>query len=96
MGNLYDHLRSHVQPALESKLEEFALLGYGQVSEQELWNFLHKKKWKKAEEDKSVSQIVEDILSTKVGEFFNFASVEAFKGAEFSFDNEEDLKELLK
>lgn len=95
ISHIYDHLRNDVQPALNSKLEEFLLLGYGQVTEQELWNFLNKKKWKKANESKRVAEIVDDILSVKVGEYISFASVEALKGTKFVFDDEE-LQDLLK
>ncbi|MFO1443060.1 post-transcriptional regulator [Bacillus sp. Bva_UNVM-123] len=95
-SHLNDSLRKDVQVVLQSKLEEFSLLGYGQVSEQEIWNFLIRKKWRKLSEPKLIHEIVEDILSVKVGEFFNFATVEAIKEAEFAFDNEEELQELLK
>lgn len=92
----YDHLRNEIMPALKSKQEEFALLGYGQVNENEIWEFLKKKKWKKAEEEKRISEIIQDIFSIKVGEFFNYATVEAFKEADFAFDDEEELRKLLK
>lgn len=95
INHIYDHLRNDVQPALNSKLEEFSMLGYGQVAEQELWDFLIKKKWKKLNESKRISEIVDDILSVKVGEFFSFASIEALKETEFVLD-EEGLRELLK
>ncbi|MBU8879524.1 post-transcriptional regulator [Bacillus sp. FJAT-29790] len=96
IGHTYDHFRSQVQPALVSKLEEFSLLGYGSVAEHEVWEFLKRKKWKKKDEGKQLFEIVEDILSIKVGDYFSFATIEAFKGAEFAFNNEEELRELLK
>ncbi|MFE8696845.1 post-transcriptional regulator [Cytobacillus sp. FJAT-53684] len=95
-SHAYDHFREHVQPALRSKLEEFFLLGYGHVKEKELWDFLVRKKWRKTDENKRISELVEDILSIKVGEYFHFATIEAFKGAEFAFDDEDELRELLK
>ena len=96
ISHTYDHLRYELKPALQSKQEEFALLGYGQVSEQELWNFLKRKKWRKADENKRISDIVQDILTVKVGEYFNYATVEAFKEADFAFDDEEELRKLLR
>jgi Post-transcriptional regulator len=95
-GHAYDSFRYQVQPAIASKLEEFSLLGYGHVKEQQLWDFLTTKKWRKTAQDKRIAEIVDDILSVKVGDYFNFATVEAFKGAEFSFDDEDELRELLK
>jgi len=40
--------------------------------------------------------VIQDILSVKVSEYLSYAAIESYKHAEFSFDNEADLKELLK
>ena len=95
-SHMNDFLRKDVKVVLDSKLEEFSLLGYERVTEQELWNFLTRKKWRKETEPKLVLEVVSDIMSIKVGEFINYATVEAFKEAEFSFNNEDELRELLK
>ncbi|MEQ2526363.1 post-transcriptional regulator [Robertmurraya yapensis] len=92
----YERFRNEVKPALKSKVEELSLLGYGTIQEQQLWDFLINKKWKRVKEDIKLFEIVEEVMSLKAGEFMNYASVEALKLSEFSFDNEEDLKELLK
>lgn len=96
IGHEYDRYRSQVQPALKSKLDEFSLLGYETINEQELWKYLTKKKWKKVQEDIKLYEVVQDIMSVNVGEYMNFATIEAFKKTEFSFDSEDELKELLK
>ena len=49
-----------VQPALNSKKEEFKRLGYI-VEDTDIWNYLIKTKWKKGF-NLSLSDIVEDIL----------------------------------
>lgn len=95
-GHLYDHYRIQVQPALQSKMEELYLLGYGTVMESQLWSFLTKKKWKRPKEEIRLYEIVQEILSLDPGEFMNFQTVEALKSSEFSFQNEEDWKELMK
>ncbi len=92
----FERFRNQVIPALKSKVEELSLLGYGTVREEQLWEFLTHKKWKKVKEDKKLYEIIDDILSVKPGEYMNYASVEALKLSEFSFDNEEELRELLK
>jgi len=92
----YTHFRYQVQPALVSKLEEFYLLGYDSVSEDGLWNFLTKKRWKKVKEDINLYEIIQDILAVKVSDFINFATIEAYKTTEFSFEDDNELKELLK
>ncbi|AGK55050.1 post-transcriptional regulator [Bacillus sp. 1NLA3E] len=95
-GHDYDCFHEAVYPALKSKLEEFMLLGYATISERELWTYLTNKKWRKCKEDIHLYEIVQDILSVQIGDYMNFATVEAFKQPDFSFESEEDRKELLK
>ena len=45
----YDQFHNKVRPALISKQEEFLLLGYDNVSEEDIWTFLLKKKWRQKE-----------------------------------------------
>lgn len=96
IGHEYDRFRQVVGPVLKSKLEEFELLGYGTVKEQELWNFLTRKKWRKPNEEIHLYEIVQDIFSVPIGEYMNFATVEAFKVTDFSIDDKDDMKDLLK
>ena len=93
-----DHERFYetVRPALQSKIEELSFLGYESVSEKDIWDFLVKKKWKRKNSDLKLFEVVQSILSLKVGEFMNYKTVEAFKEASFSLDNEEERLELLK
>ncbi|WP_409297499.1 post-transcriptional regulator [Peribacillus sp. SCS-26] len=92
----YQHYREKVRPALDSKLDEFALLGYGEVKEDELWLYLTRKKWKKPKEDIRLFEVVEDILSLTVSEFMNFTTIEAFKQPSiFSAEGKKELKDLL-
>ncbi|WP_144547791.1 post-transcriptional regulator [Bacillus sp. X1(2014)] len=92
----FEHFRPQVQPAVASKLLEFQLLGLDSVSEQELWDFLIKKKWKKIKEDMKLYEIIQEILSVKASDYLNFATIEAYKASEFSIHDEDELKELLK
>ena len=85
--------RHHVRPAIISKLEEFNLLGYEDVTEDKLWSYLLNKKWKKTTE-LALHEVVRDILSLKVGEFMNYATVESYKGTSWFESNEG--KTLLK
>ena len=41
-------------------------------------------------------EIVQSILSVKVGEYINYITVEALKQAELTLDSEEERLELLK
>jgi hypothetical protein len=98
MDNIHvnEDFRTQVQPALKSKLEEFRLLGVDSVSEQGLWGFLVKKKWKKVKHEMKLYEMIQDILSVRVSDYLNYVTIEAYKTSEFSFDNEAELKELLK
>ncbi|MFP5106460.1 post-transcriptional regulator [Neobacillus sp. C211] len=92
----FEHFRTQVQPAVASKLTEFQLLGIDSVTEKELWDFLIKKKWKKVKEEMKLYEIIQEILSVKASDYLSFATIEAYKTTEFSFDDEDELKELLK
>lgn len=96
IGHEYDRFRQIVGPALTSKLEEFEILGYDTIKEQDLWNFLTRKKWRKCKEEIHLYELVQDIMSVQIGVYMNFATVEAFKEADFSFNDEAEMKELLK
>jgi len=93
----YEQFRENVRPVLTVKCEEFTLFGYDKVSEDELWNYLQKKKWKKeTSHDKLLYQVVSDIMSIKIGEYMNYATVEAFKSPDwFSEEGREELEKLL-
>jgi len=95
-GHKYSHFRAQVQPVLVSKLEEFYLLGYDSVSEEGLWKFLTKKRWKKVKEDIQLYEIIQEIFAVKVSDYISFATIESYKATEFSLDDENELKELLK
>ncbi|WP_445490176.1 post-transcriptional regulator [Niallia sp. 03133] len=96
-AHLYDHYRKEVQPALKSKLEEFHLLGYETITEDELWFYLTKKKWKKPADSGRLFILVQDILNVKIAEYMNFATIEAYRADDFfSVLSEEEKKELLK
>jgi hypothetical protein len=95
--HLYDHYRNEVKPVLKSKLDEFQLLGYDTIDEGELWLFLTTKKWKKPVENIRISELVQSILNVKIGEYMNFATMEAYKSPNFfTVLSEEEKKELLK
>jgi hypothetical protein len=89
----FDEFKDHVKPAIVSKLEEFILLGYEDVSEEKLWAFLKNKKWKKTPV-LSVHEVVRDVLALKIGDFMNYATVESFKSSSW-FESEEG-KDALK
>lgn len=94
--HMYEQFRKNVRPAIKSKLEELEMLGYGAVTEEEMWEYLLNKRWKKPKEDARLYEIVADILAVKPGEYMNFATVEAFKLSSVTLSDEEERRELLK
>ncbi len=93
----YDEYFELLQPALKSKVEEFLLIGYGKVEIKDLWEYLTKKKWKKTKADIRLHELFSDVLSVKVGEYMNFATIEAYKSSNWFVELDGDeLRELLK
>ena len=83
-----------VRPAMQSKLEEFKMLGYPTIKSDEIWDFLHAKKWKRTPE-LALHKIVNDIIVLKAGEIINYQTVEAIKAPSLFLDQAE-LEALLK
>jgi hypothetical protein len=79
----WDETKEYVQPAILSKVEEFKLLGYNTVSEEEVWNCLRRKIWKRNEEPAPLRELVNDILSLSIGVYMSYITVEAYKGPSF-------------
>ncbi|CAI6287475.1 post-transcriptional regulator [Bacillus subtilis] len=92
-----DLYKDHVRLFLYSKLEEFKILGYDDVELESLWSYLTDKKWKKKTE-LNIYELASDILSVKIGEFMNYATVESFKTSNWlgSEEGQEALEELLR
>jgi hypothetical protein len=75
----WEEVREYVQPAILSKVEEFHIFGFNRATEDEVWQCLKKKKWKKEESPKPVRELVNDILSLSTGMYMNFVTNEAYK-----------------
>ncbi|MFD0871189.1 Uncharacterised protein [Chlamydia abortus] len=84
-----DHERPFTTEELEEvilhlcrmKAEEFAVIGYEQVSEREIRNYFNDKYRHKGHPP--LHQLVNDILSLSVPQFMNWMTMQAFKGAPF-------------
>lgn len=89
--------KDHLRPFLYSKLEEFNILGYDEVELGSLWSYLIEKKWRKMQEPQ-IHALADSILSVKIGEYMNYATVESFKTSNW-FESDEGsqvLEDLLK
>jgi Post-transcriptional regulator len=72
-----DKYREDLIEVVNSKVEEFHFLGYDRVTEEEVWDCLKKRKWKKYKEEKMLHQLVNDVLSLSPSEFMNYLTIEA-------------------
>lgn len=92
----YEQYKEQVGLAITSKLEEFKMLGYGDVAENEFWKFLFTKKWKQTKDEVHLYEIVADILAVQPGEYMNYKTIEAFRQGQSVLDDKDELNELLK
>ncbi|MGG0382683.1 post-transcriptional regulator [Priestia filamentosa] len=87
--------RRLVEPAMRSKMEEFRLFGYEEVTEEIVWQFLQQKKWKNRKiEELKLYELVNDILGVKISEVMNFMTIEVFKN-DRAKKGLEDISDLL-
>lgn len=73
-------LNELIEQLCRSKAEEFRMIGYEQVSGEDIWNCVSDKYHKGIP---SLHQVVNDILSLKVTSFMNYMTLSAFKGSRF-------------
>lgn len=92
----YERFHIKVKPALKCKVEEFIVLGLKEVTEDDIWQYLTMKKWKKPNQEIHLYEIVADIISLSSNQFMTFRMVEAYKAPNL-FDplSKEELNELL-
>jgi hypothetical protein len=97
MGIDYEHIYQHVLPALESKRNEFKHYQYDSVTEEDIWKYLLRKKWRKRDvSEMQLYQMINDIMQTSPAEYMTNTQVEEFKTSNwFSELNQEELQVLL-
>jgi hypothetical protein len=72
-----EELNDVVEKLCHSKAEEFHLLGYENVTGQEIWQCVSSR-YKK--EMPMLHAVVNDVLSLKVTQFMNWLTMQAYKG----------------
>ncbi len=75
--------KSFAEPVLESKVEEFKLMGYSRANKEEIWTCLRKKVWK-GEPEKRIYEVVQDIFHLSSQLYVSYLTVDAYQN--------EDLK----
>ena len=74
-------LNELIEQLCRSKAEEFRLIGYEHVQDEEIWNYVSEKYAKSGMPRLHV--IVNDILSLKATKFMDWLTMNAFKGKPF-------------
>ncbi|KXH87346.1 hypothetical protein AU377_01860 [Sporosarcina sp. HYO08] len=88
---------THTLPAIESKMKEFHLYGYEAVTEEDIWTYCIRKKWRnKNVESMRMHEIVNGILSISPAEYMTFKQIEEQRESDWFSDlNRAELETLL-
>lgn len=70
--------KKEVEPALRSKQGDFKIIGYAEVSKEEIWQCLEEKVWK-GNPEKRLYEVVEDIFHLSTATYMSFMTVNALK-----------------
>lgn len=72
-----DKWRPDIEEVLDSKLNEFGLLGYPKASKEEIWTCLKERVWK--ERELFLHEAVADIFSLQPSAYMNYLARKAYK-----------------
>ena len=67
-----------ILPFLESKVEEFHMMGYNQATMEDIWNCLVQKVWK-GEPEKRIYQVVADIMHLKSSTYLSYLTTKSLE-----------------
>ncbi|GAF65898.1 post-transcriptional regulator [Alkalihalobacillus trypoxylicola] len=74
----FEAWREVVEPALQSKVDEFHLLGYERVTDQEVWECLMYQ-LRKSKEFMHLNQFVNHLLSLKPQIYMNWLTIQSYQ-----------------
>ena len=98
MSIVHKPLFDQVQLVLQSKLDDFKMQRYTEITMEEMWNYCMKKKWKKRQiEDIPIYEIVATIYSLTPSEIVSQAHINELYKTDLNLGiNLEELNLLLK
>ncbi|MET3682518.1 hypothetical protein ABID56_000599 [Alkalibacillus flavidus] len=73
-----EHWRPELYDVIQSKVDELTILGYDEVSHDDVWRCLNQKVWRKNKE-LTLHQVVQDILHMTDQLFMSYLTVQAQK-----------------
>ncbi|MCT2537992.1 post-transcriptional regulator [Aquibacillus koreensis] len=68
-------------PVLDSKVDEFKLLGYSRTTVDDIWNCLTQKVWK-GDPDKRLHEVTQDIFHLSSNIYMSYLTIHAYKDDE--------------
>jgi hypothetical protein len=70
--------KAMILPTLESKADEFQMMGYSRANPEEIWDCLVKKVWK-GDPEKRIYEVVQDIFHLGSGTYISYLTVAAYQ-----------------
>lgn len=70
--------KQYIEPVLKSKVQEFKLLGYNKVTQEEIWNCLVERIWK-GNPERRLHEIVQDVYHLSANEYMNYMTIDAYQ-----------------
>ncbi|MEN2765878.1 post-transcriptional regulator [Ornithinibacillus xuwenensis] len=67
-----------LMPVLESKAEEFQLMGYTRATDEDIWKCLVKKVWK-GNPEKRLHEVVQDVFHLSSNIYMSYLTVDAYQ-----------------
>jgi hypothetical protein len=87
---LIEAYREQLSIVLESKVEEFQMLGYDRVTKEDVWKCLKTRKWKKVDSDVRLYELVNDVLTLTANDYMTFLTMKAYQAPLWSFEEYEN------
>jgi len=92
----FEQIFKHALPAIQSKRDEFRLYGYHTVTNEEIWKFCIRKKWRKKNvSTMKIHEIVNGILALTPAEFMTYTQIEEQRDSNWFSDLNSDELQLL-
>lgn len=84
--------KTKLGPVIKSKAEEWQLLGYERVTEEDVWNcFMAKSPRLEIPEQVQTHWLVQELFRLKANDYMNWLTMEAYKGPSW-FNKEKEME----
>ncbi|WP_246055110.1 post-transcriptional regulator [Pseudalkalibacillus caeni] len=84
---MVEQWKDTVWPALESKKDEFHLLGYDRATTEEIWKCITAR-LKRNKDELQLHQFVNQIMRLSANEYMNWLTISAYQGPDWFSENE--------